>query len=268
MRCVATWDPQLMQGDGWADSGYRRRQWFVLNDGLVHAGAAAAECAEPQSRVARASLEASCRSVVRSFRISMESSDGYTYGHSERVARFASQVAEALGMAEVEIDAVRIGAYLHDIGKIRVPYEILNKAGRLTPEEFEIIKMHPLWGLELLEGAVFPFDIRPIVRWHHEKRDGSGYPDGLAGDDIPLGATIIGVADVFDALTSARSYRPAMSSADALREMHARRGWWRPEVYDAFRRAELMPSFRPVPRVLHGHQGMSPRRRAATTATA
>jgi putative nucleotidyltransferase with HDIG domain len=246
MRCVASWNSQLMHGDGWATAG--QKQWFVLDDGPIHAGTAVRR--EPGAPAGRPSLDASCRAAVRGLRLSIESSDGYTFGHSERVALYASQVAAALGMADVQIDAVRIGAYLHDIGKIRVPYEILNKAGRLTPEEFEVMKMHPLWGLELLEGVKFPFDVTSTIRWHHEKRDGSGYPDGLGGDAIPPCASIIGIVDVYDALTSARSYRPAMTPADALREMRARRGWWRPEVYDAFLGAEVLPSFRPAPRMV------------------
>jgi putative nucleotidyltransferase with HDIG domain len=264
MRCVASWNSQLMRGDGWATAG--QKQWFVLDDGPVHAGAAV-RC-EPEPAAARPSPDASYRAAVRGLRLSIESSDGYTFGHSERVALYASQVAAALGMAGVEIDAVRIGAYLHDIGKTRVPYEILNKAGRLTPAEFDVMKMHPLWGLELLEGVEFPFDVKSTIRWHHEKRDGSGYPDGLAGDGIPLGASIIGIVDVYDALTSARSYRPAMTAADALGLMRARRGWWRPDVYDAFLRAEVLPSFRPAPRMVARPERATARSRAGSRTAA
>ncbi|HTT68016.1 MAG TPA: HD-GYP domain-containing protein [Gemmatimonadales bacterium] len=263
MRCVASWNSQLMQGDAWAGAG--RRQWFALNDGPIHADAGARR--ERDAGRLRPSLDARGLAVVRGFRLSIESSDGYTYGHSERVARYASQVAGALGMAEVEIDAVRVGAYLHDVGKIRVPYEILNKAGRLTPAEFDVMKMHAVWGLELLEGVEFPFDVRSIIRWHHEKRDGSGYPDGLKGDEIPLCASIIGIVDVYDALTSARSYRPAMSPADALREMGSRRSWWRPEVYDAFLSAEALPTFRPTVRAM-ARGGVAGRVRTGSPAAA
>jgi len=264
MRCVASWNSQLMQGDGWACAG--RKQWFVLNDGPMQADAAPSPVTDAPAP--RATLDANYLAAVRGLRLSIESSDGYTFGHSERVAFYASQVAAALGMAEVEIDAVRIGAYLHDIGKIRVPYDILNKAGRLTPAEFAVMKMHPLWGLELLEGVDFPFDVRSTIRWHHEKRDGSGYPDGLRGDEIPLCASIIGIVDVYDALTSARSYRPAMTPADALREMGARRGWWRPEVYDAFLGAEVMPRFRPAPRSLARADWVPAGARAGSSAAA
>ncbi len=181
-------------------------------------------------------LEARYLAVVR-FALWFESSDSYTYGHCERVAGYSSEIAGALGLDPVQIASVRLGAYLHDVGKIRVPQEILNKPGRLTTDEFDIMKMHPVWGLEMLEGVALPRDVRATIRWHHEKCDGSGYPDGLRGDAIPLHASIIGIADVYDALTSARSYRPGMPSPEALAMMQARRGWWRPEVFAAFRKA-------------------------------
>ncbi len=186
-------------------------------------------------------LEARYVAVVR-FALWFESSDSYTSGHCERVAAYASEVASALGLDPVQIASVRLGAYLHDVGKIRVPQEILNKPGRLTIDEFDVMKMHPVWGLEMLEGVALPRDVRATIRWHHEKCDGSGYPDGLRGDQIPLHASVIGIADVYDALTSARSYRPGMPSREALAMMQARRGWWRPEVYGAFRKAASAPT--------------------------
>jgi putative nucleotidyltransferase with HDIG domain len=184
-----------------------------------------------------AQLEETFLSVVRDWGQSIESSDSYTFGHCERVASYAEQVARELGLPESEITTVRLGAYLHDVGKIRVPHEILNKPGRLTNDEFEIIKMHPLWGVELLEGVEFPWGIKPIIRWHHEKYDGTGYPDRLRGDEIPLNAMIIGIVDVYDALTTTRSYRGAMAPAVAAAEMERSRHWWRQDVYEAFRRA-------------------------------
>jgi putative nucleotidyltransferase with HDIG domain len=172
--------------------------------------------------------------VVRQWGSSIESSDTYTFGHSGRVADYAVAVATAFGLAESDLAAVRVGAYLHDVGKIRVPHEILNKPGRLTADEFEIIKQHPVYGVELLAPIDFPWDVKPIVRWHHEKIDGSGYPDGLRGDEIPLSAQIIGIADVYDALMTARSYRAALPRERALAELHRCRHWWWPEVYEAF----------------------------------
>lgn len=182
-------------------------------------------------------LESIYLEVVRQWGSSIESSDTYTFGHSSRVAEYAVAIARAFGLAESELTAVRVGAHLHDVGKIRVPHEILNKADRLTPDEFDIIKQHPIFGVELLGSVDFPWDVKPIVRWHHEKIDGTGYPDGLRGDEIPLSAQIIGIADVYDALTTARSYRSALPHERALAELHACRRWWWPEVYEAFLRS-------------------------------
>ena len=179
-------------------------------------------------------LEQTYLAVVRDWGQSIESADSYTFGHCERVAGYALAVAQALGLDEAQQTTVRIGAYLHDLGKVRVPHEILNKPGLLTREEFDIIKMHPVWGVELLAKVDFPWDIKPIIRWHHEKYDGTGYPDRLRGDEIPLAAQIICIVDVYDALTTTRSYRAAMDPAEALRHMHESRQWWRPDVYEAF----------------------------------
>mgnify|MGYP000932947327 CR=1 FL=1 len=174
--------------------------------------------------------------MVRDWGQSIESADSYTHGHCERVARYAEQVARALGLDAAAITTIRLGAYLHDLGKVKVPHEILNKPGKLTDEEFAIIKMHPVWGVELLEEVEFPWDLKPIIRWHHEKQDGSGYPDRLAGDAIPLGAAIIGIVDVYDALTTTRSYRGAMSHEEALARMSETSHWWRREIFEAFMR--------------------------------
>jgi putative nucleotidyltransferase with HDIG domain len=186
------------------------------------------------TKVAR--LEETYFAVVRNWGQSIESSDSYTYGHCERVATYALAVAQELGMDEEQQTAIRIGAYLHDLGKVRVPHEILNKVGALTPEEFRVIQMHPVWGVELLATVDFPWDIKPIIRWHHERYDGSGYPDRLKGDEIPVSAQIICIVDVYDALTTTRSYRPALSHEEAMKQIGASRTWWRAEVYQAFTR--------------------------------
>ena len=179
-------------------------------------------------------LETTYLAVVRDWGQSIESADSYTHGHCERVARYALAVAAELKLEEVDKTTIRIGAYLHDLGKVKVPHEILNKTAPLAPDEFEIIKRHPVWGLELLAGIDLPWDIKPIIRSHHERCDGTGYPDGLSGHDIPLSAQIICVVDVYDALTTTRSYRPAMSKAEALATMEDCRYWWRPDVFQAF----------------------------------
>jgi putative nucleotidyltransferase with HDIG domain len=178
-------------------------------------------------------LEGTYMTIVRDWGQSIESADSYTFGHCERVATYAVAVARALGLDEVEQTTVRVGAYLHDVGKVRIPHEILNKPGKLTREERELMERHTLYGLDLLESVDFPWDIKPLIRWHHEKCDGSGYPDRLRDDAIPVAAQIIGIVDVYDALTSTRSYRAAMSIEDALLEMKKCKGWWRPDVYEA-----------------------------------
>jgi putative nucleotidyltransferase with HDIG domain len=200
------------------------------------------ELGDVTGRMAR--LEETYLALVRDWGQSIESSDTYTFGHCERVASYAVQLGEALGLDSNDQTTVRVGAYLHDVGKIRVPHEILNKPGRLTGEEFDVIKMHPIWGIELLAAIEFPWDIKPIIRWHHEKVDGTGYPDRLRGDEIPPGAQIIGIVDVYDALTTTRSYRPAMSHDQAMAEMRQCRHWWRGDVYDAF--VQMMAATHPA----------------------
>ena len=179
-------------------------------------------------------LESIYLTIVKEWGASIESSDTYTHGHSERVADYAVRVATALGLGDTELTTVRVGAYLHDLGKVRVPHEILNKPGKLTSEEFDTMKMHPVYGIEMLASVDFPWDIKPIIRWHHEKLDGTGYPDKLRGDEIPLHAQIIGIVDVFDALTTTRSYRSALSAEQAVGIMLDNPGHYRPEVLSAF----------------------------------
>ncbi len=174
--------------------------------------------------------------VVGSFGLPAASFDAGTVGHSDRVATYATEIAAALHLSGLQTRSVRLGAYLHDVGKLMVPREILRKPGRLTEDEYATMRMHPIWGLELLEDAELPVDVQSTILWHHEKCDGTGYPDGLMGEEVPLHASIVAIADVYDALTSSRSYRPPMSSSGALALMRARRGWWRPEVYSAFGR--------------------------------
>jgi putative nucleotidyltransferase with HDIG domain len=164
-------------------------------------------------------LERTFLAVMQRWGESIESKDAYTAGHCERVADFACMLAAEVGIAGRELTWFRMGAFLHDVGKIEVPEEILNKPGALTPEEWAIMQRHTVAGDEIVERLAFPWDIRPIVRSHHEQWCGGGYPDGLAGEDIPLYARILCIADIYDALTTARSYRPALSRKEALRIM-------------------------------------------------
>src|SRR2546426_514100 len=181
-----------------------------------------------------AELEAAYLAVVREWGQSLESADTYTFGHCERVARLGVAVARTLRLDEHAQTTVRLGAYLHDLGKVRVPHEILSKPGPLTRDELEVVQMHPIWGIELLAKVEFPWDIKPVIRWHHERYDGTGYPDRLCGDEIPVAAQIVGVVDVYDALTTTRPYRPAFSRPAALAQIDRCRGHWSEAVFSAF----------------------------------
>ncbi|MDP9349324.1 MAG: tetratricopeptide repeat protein, partial [Gemmatimonadota bacterium] len=161
--------------------------------------------ADVNQRIAK--LEGDFLALVRSWGESIEAKDRYTGGHCQRVADYACRIAQEVGMVDGDIDWFRMGAFLHDVGKIEVPAEILNKPGRLTAEERATMERHTVIGDEILAPLEFPWDIRPMVRSHHERWDGSGYPDRLVGEEIPHTARILRIADVFDALTTARSYR-------------------------------------------------------------
>ncbi len=194
----------------------------------------------PQPEFAAVVMPTDSRTVsamLASFSQAILAADHATYLHCERVAGYAVEIARELGLDSEEVAAVRLGAALHDIGKTRIPAAILHKAGRLTPAEFEIVKQHPAWGLEMLETVECPAEVRAMVGLHHEKYDGTGYPDGLSGNQIPVAAAIICIADVYDALITRRCYRQPMPTTLALLEMHLRQRWWHPEVYTAFCRA-------------------------------
>lgn len=178
----------------------------------------------------------SAESVMVTLAQTIEARDASTEGHCERLAEYASALGEALGLSAEERVALRRGGFLHDIGKIAVPDAVLFKAGRLSDEEFELIKRHTVVGSDLCRQLRTLRMVRPIVRHHHERFDGSGYPDGLEGDAIPLLAQIMHVVDVFDALTTARPYKPAFSTARAIVELREEvsRGWHRPDLVETF----------------------------------
>jgi len=148
--------------------------------------------------------------VITSLAHAIEGRDAYTCGHVERVATYSVEIAKRVGVPEKDLGTIRIGGLVHDIGKVVVPDQILNKAGRLTDQEMDVIKRHPIVGHEILMPLRTMQDVLPIVRWHHEKPNGRGYPDGLSGDDLPLLPRIVAVADCFDAISTQRPYRPAM----------------------------------------------------------
>ncbi|MEW5763260.1 MAG: diguanylate cyclase, partial [Bacillota bacterium] len=145
--------------------------------------------------------------------------DRYTYTHSERVARYAAKLARAAGMRDGEVKKLKLAAFLHDVGKIDIPTKVLNKPEPLTREEWEVIRRHPVVGAEIVGQIKALEEIAPLVLHHHERYDGSGYPAGLAGEAIPLGARIIALADAYDAMTSNRPYRPAKTHETALHEV-------------------------------------------------
>src|ERR1700728_3673584 len=154
--------------------------------------------------------------TIEALALAIEAKDHTTHTHLQRVRTYAVEVAKELNLGPDQIEALRAAALLHDIGKLAVPEQIINKPGKLTPEEFEKMKVHPLVGAEILERVAFPYPVAPIVRSHHEAWDGSGYPDGLKGEEIPIGARILTVVDCFDALASDRPYRKAMSLQEAM----------------------------------------------------
>ena len=188
-----------------------------------------------------AELEGTYLAVVRDWGRSLESNDQATFGHCERVARTAVAVARTLGLDAHAETTVLLGAYLHDVGMMKVPHEIVAKAGSLTTAERDLMETHPLLGLELVAEVSFPWDIKPIIRWHHERYDGSGYPDRLKGDDIPLTAQIVGIAECFDALITSRHGTPLLTEAQALDRIRRCRAWWSDPVVTAFLSAMTQP---------------------------
>jgi len=171
--------------------------------------------------------------TIEALALAIEAKDHTTHTHLQRVRTYAVAVAKELNVPENEIEALRAAALLHDIGKLAVPEQIINKPGKLTPEEFEKMKVHPIVGAEILERVAFPYPVAPIVRSHHERWDGSGYPEGLAGEAIPLGARILSAVDCLDALASHRQYRQAVPLAEAMAKVKENSGtWFDPQVVD------------------------------------
>jgi putative nucleotidyltransferase with HDIG domain len=181
-------------------------------------------------------LEERFLEVVRKWGESIESKDCYTQGHCVRVADVACVLAERMGFDAKTLFWFRIGALLHDVGKLIVPQEVLNKPGKLDDDEWRIMKRHPEAGVELLADIDFPWDVRPMVRNHHERWDGAGYPDELAGEAIPLSARILCIADVYDALTTNRSYRNGFDHERAVAVMteNNANGHFDPAIFDLF----------------------------------
>ena len=162
--------------------------------------------------------------TIEALALAIEAKDHTTHDHLQRVRVYAIEVAKELGVTAGEMEALHAAALLHDIGKLAVPEHIISKPGRLTPEEFEKMKIHPLVGAEILERVRFPYPVVPIVRAHHEKWDGSGYPFGLKGEEIPIGARILSSVDFLDAMASDRQYRRALPLEEVMKRLSAESG--------------------------------------------
>jgi putative two-component system response regulator len=183
---------------------------------------------------------------------SIEGKDPYTQGHCERLADYSARLGEHLGLAAQDIKALSQAGIVHDIGKVSVPDSILLKPGRLTRAERIIVERHPAVGERICAPLKSFQPLLPIIRHHHEKMDGSGYPDGLKGEAIPLTARVLQIVDVYDALTTERPYKPAIAQdhALALMKREVRRGWWDPKVFAAFEqliRADAIQNQQTVP---------------------
>jgi len=171
--------------------------------------------------------------TIEALALAIEAKDHTTHTHLQRVRTYAVELAKQLNLGEEQIEALRAAALLHDIGKLAVPEQIINKPGKLTPEEFEKMKVHPIVGAEILDRVAFPYPVAPIVRSHHERWDGTGYPEGLAGESIPIGARILAAVDCLDALASDRQYRPALPLAEAMAKVKEKAGtWFDPSIVD------------------------------------
>src|SRR6202047_1093067 len=177
-------------------------------------------------------------SVLFSLARSIEGKDPYTHGHCERLSDYSVRLGEHLGLSEDQLVALRRAGIVHDVGKIAVPDAILLKPGRLTPDEWIIIREHSVIGERICAPLKSFRVVLPIIRHHHEKLDGSGYPDGLRGDAIPVAARVLQSVDVSDALTTDRPYKKAFSITDALQTMkeEVAKGWWDPKIFDQFER--------------------------------
>jgi putative two-component system response regulator len=178
----------------------------------------------------------SAESVILSLALVIEARDAYTDGHCQRLATYATALGTAIGLSEDQLAALYRGGFLHDVGKIGIPDAVLLKPGALTADEYTQIKEHPVIGDRLCGEMRSLRQVRPIVRHHHERLDGSGYPDSLRGDAIPLVAQIMGIVDVYDAVTTARPYKVAATPEQAFEELlgEVKRGWRRRDLVDAF----------------------------------
>ncbi|RIX45148.1 MAG: HD-GYP domain-containing protein [Rhodocyclales bacterium GT-UBC] len=222
------------------------RRWFMLTvtpfeapgpiRGVVaHEDITALKRSEEEALLQADRLANAFSSTISAISLFIEKRDPYTAGHQQQVARLCDAIASQLGMDAERRNGLRLGASIHDIGKISVPAEILARPGRLITPEYEIIRTHPEMGYDILKGIEFPWPIAEMIYQHHERLDGSGYPRQLSGEQICLEARILCVADVFDAMTSHRPYRAARPVEEGIAELQRGRGTiYDPLVVDAF----------------------------------
>jgi len=189
----------------------------------------------------------SAASIITTLATMIEARDGYTEGHCHRLANHATAVGRALGLGAADLQALHRGGFIHDIGMLAIPPMVVLRAGPLEPEEFERVKAHTVVGDELCRGLRSLQTVRPIIRHHHERLDGSGYPDGLKGEAVPILAQIIGAVDVYDAVTHARPYQRTQSSAEAIHLLRdqVERGWRDQTIVETF--ARIVGSGQPGP---------------------
>ena len=174
-------------------------------------------------------------SIIRALASTVDAKDHYTLGHSQKVSEFSVLISEELGLSEREIEIVKYAGLLHDIGKIAMPDDIIKKPSRFNEQDFEIAKKHPVIGAKIIKEIESLAPMVPIVLYHHERFDGKGYPDGLRGEDIPLGARIVHVADAYDTMVSARAYRDMLPPELAISELRKNAGTqFDPKIVDAF----------------------------------
>jgi putative nucleotidyltransferase with HDIG domain len=213
---------------------------FLPDERDMLAGYAQTTAVALQKLILRENVERNLVDTITAFVNAIESKDRYLKGHSARVALYATEIARALDLAPETVEVVRRGAMLHDLGKLSIMDTILRKPDRLTAEEFTIIKSHPMVGAKILEPLRFLARETCAVRHHHERWDGTGYPEGLGGEDIPMAARVVTVADVFDAITSTRPYRTALALEEAREEITRGSGsQFDPAVVDAFLRISV-----------------------------
>lgn len=198
--------------------------------------------------------------TIEALALAIEAKDQNTHDHLERVRVYAVEVGKILGLPDNQLEALRAAALLHDIGKLAVPEHIISKPAKLTPEEFEKMKIHPIVGAEILERVQFPYPVVPIVRSHHERWDGTGYPDGLKAEEIPIGARILSAVDCLDALATDRSYRQAVPLDEAMRRVAAQAG----RAYDPRVVAILQENYRQLEEMVRAQSGHVDRQKLST----